>query len=141
MAPLHLSPPTFSVLENLQRNKGANQLCIADRTRGKYSMSANWARSESFCRQIGLEASLFVGKLGSKRVFLSANWARSESFCRQIGLEASLFVGKLGCAPHQQFLVASPLIGCNNTHGFSYHESCLSISKNEVKSFPTPNGA
>ena len=42
----------------------------------------------SICQQIGLERSLFVGKLGSNEVCLSAHW---------------------GCAPHQQFSSALPL--------------------------------
>ena len=48
------------------------------------------------CRQIGIERSLFVGKLGSSEVYLSANWDRAKFICRQIGIERSLFVGKLG---------------------------------------------
>ena len=46
-------------------------------------------RESPICQQIGLERSLFVGKLGWNEVCLSANWAGTKFVCRQIGLERS----------------------------------------------------
>ena len=79
------APPIFSLSTHLPNTKSVHQCFVADTTRGKSSLSAKWARTKSVRRQIGLERSLFVGKMGSNEVCLSAKWARTKSVCWQIG--------------------------------------------------------
>ena len=66
-------PQIFSLSANLPDISSARQRFIASKAQGKSCFSANWSRTKSVCRQIGLERSLF-----------SANWPRTKSVSRQI---------------------------------------------------------
>ena len=74
-------PPIFTLSAHLQNSDGARQLNV---------LLLIKLMERPICRQIGLERSLFVGKLGSNEVCLSANWARTKSVCREIGFIRSL---------------------------------------------------
>ena len=67
-------PPLFSFSVHLPNIHSARQLCIADKTQEKSYLSADWARTKTVCRQIGLERKMFVGRLGSNENCLSVNW-------------------------------------------------------------------
>ena len=48
------TPPISSLSASLPNINGARQRCIADKTRGKSYLSANWALTNSFFRKIGV---------------------------------------------------------------------------------------
>ena len=65
--------PIFSLSAQWPNINSARQCYIAGKTQVKSYLSANWARTKSVCRKIGLEQNLFVSRLGSNEVCLLAD--------------------------------------------------------------------